>query len=377
MYFLNNKVAQIDDLLARAAEDLQLDKTRREKIESSYKAIQEALNNDQEFFNELNFEIYPQGSVRIGTTVKPIAKNEFDLDIVLHIQNGVYERVDPMNVYNELRRVFQRNGNYTDKVRAKTRCIRLDYAGDYHMDILPGCQYNTFDIDKIVIPDRELRTWLISNPRGYAKWFMGKAESVKQSLLEKAYASEELPKDDFATKKPLQRAVQIIKRYRDLFFEDSPEYATPSIVLTTLAGELYLSQDSIFETIDSIVTQIYNKINLSRTKRIKVLNPVDHEEDFTDKWEKEPKYYSEFVRFCESLYSSWQKLKKDNGLIDESAILKSIIGEDLYKNSVKKQALLTEEYRKKGKVFSSSTTGVLGSQNVSDKPVKKNTFFGK
>lgn len=377
MYFLNSKTAQIDDLLARAAENLQLDKTRREKIESSYKAIQDVLDNDQVYFHSKNFEIYPQGSVRIGTTVKPIAANEFDLDIVLHIKDNVYEQTDPMKVFNELKRVLQENGKYKDKVKPKTRCVRLNYTGDYHMDILPGCQHNVYNDDKIVIPDRELKKWLISNPRGYAKWFLGKAESVKQTLLEKAYAAEEIPSDEFATKKPLQRAVQIIKRYRDLFFEKSPDYATPSIVITTLAGQLYQNQDSIFETIDNIITQIYGKVNLSRTKRIKVLNPVDNEEDFTDKWEREPKYYTEFIRFTEALYQSWQKLKQNNGIVEESNILKGLIGDSLYSDSIKQQTLLTEDYRRKGKVFSSSATGLLGSQKISDKPIQKNTFFGE
>ncbi len=377
MYFLNSKTAQIDDLLARAAEKLQLDKTRREKIESSYKSIQDVLDNDQIYFHSKNFEIYPQGSVRIGTTVKPIAENEFDLDIVLHIKDNVYEKTDPMQVFNELKRVLLENGNYKDKVKPKTRCVRINYAGDYHMDILPGCQHNAYNEDKIVIPDRELKEWLISNPRGYAKWFLEKAESVKQTLLEKAYSAEEIPSDEFATKKPLQRAVQIIKRYRDLFFEKTPDYATPSIVLTTLAGQLYQNQDSIFETIDSIITQINSKINLSRTKRIKVLNPVDNEEDFTDKWEREPQYYTEFIRFTEALYKSWQKLKQDNGIIEESNILKGLIGDSLYSDSIKQQTLLTEDYRRKGKVFSSSATGLLGSQKISDKPIQKNTFFGE
>ncbi len=153
MYFLNNKTAQIDDLLARAAEKLQLDKTRREKIESSYMSIQEVLENDPEFFNSKSFEIYPQGSVRIGTTVKPLAKNEFDLDIVLHIRDNNFEQTNPIKVYNELKRVFKNDGRYEDKVEPKTRCVRLKYAGDYHMDILPGCQEKIQNEDVIVIPD--------------------------------------------------------------------------------------------------------------------------------------------------------------------------------------------------------------------------------
>jgi len=377
MYFLNNKTAQIDDLLARAAEKLQLDKTRREKIESSYMSIQEVLENDPEFFNSKSFEIYPQGSVRIGTTVKPLAKNEFDLDIVLHIRDNKFEQTNPIKVYNELKRVFKNDGRYEDKVEPKTRCVRLKYAGDYHMDILPGCQEKIQNEDVIVIPDRELKEWLISNPRGYAKWFLEKAETIRLTLLEKAYSAEEIPADDFATKKPLQRAVQIIKRYRDLFFEKSPDYATSSIVLTTIAGELYLNQESIFETIDSIISQIKNKVNVSRTQRIKVLNPVNKEEDFTDKWEREPQYYSEFIRFSESLYESWQKLKQDNGIIEESNILKGVIGEKLFYDSIREQTMVTEDYRKKGKVFSSSAAGTLGSKKQADNPIKKNTFFGK
>jgi hypothetical protein len=377
MYFLNNKTAQIDDLLARAAEKLQLDKTRREKIESSYISIQEVLENDPEFFNSKSFEIYPQGSVRIGTTVKPLAKNEFDLDIVLHIRDDNYEQTNPIKVYNELKRVLKNDGRYEDKVESKTRCVRLKYAGDYHMDILPGCQEKIQNEDVIVIPDRELKEWLISNPRGYAKWFLEKAETIRLTLLEKAYSAEEIPADDFATKKPLQRAVQIIKRYRDLFFEKSPDYATSSIVLTTIAGELYQNQESIFETIDSIISQIKNKVNVSRTQRIKVLNPVNEEEDFTDKWEREPQYYSEFIRFSESLYESWQKLKQDNGIIEESNILKGVIGEKLFSDSIREQTMITEDYRQKGKVFSSSAAGTLGSKKQADNPIKKNTFFGK
>lgn len=377
MYFLNNKTAQIDDLLARAAEKLQLDKSRQQKIESSYKSIQEVLENDPEFFNSRDFEIYPQGSIRIGTTVKPSAKNEFDLDIVLHMRDNDYEQTNPEKVYNELKRALKDNGKYVDKIELKTRCVRLNYVDDYHMDILPGCQENLQNDNKIVIPDRELKEWLISNPRGYAKWFLEKAETVRLTLLEKAYSAEEIPADDFATKKPLQRAVQIIKRYRDLFFEKSPDFATSSIVLTTIAGEFYKNQESIFETIDGIVSQIKDKVNVNRAQRIKILNPVNQEEDFTDKWDREPQYYSEFIRFSQSLYESWQKLKQDNGIVEESNILKGVIGEKLFSDSVREQTMITEDYRQNGKIFSSSATGTLGSKKQAENPIKKNTFFGK
>jgi hypothetical protein len=377
MYFLNNQIAQIDDLLARAAEKLQLDKSRREKIESTYKAVQDFINNDSSFFKDADFEIYPQGSVRIGTTVKPIERNEFDLDIVLHIKGKNYQENNPLKVYGELKRRLQESEKYNNMIELKTRCIRLNYSGDFHMDILPGCQQNKANDNIIMIPDRELKEWLSSNPRGYGDWFIQKANTVQQTLLEKAYAAENLPTDEYASKKPLQRAVQIIKRFRDLHFEKAKEYSTPSIVLTTIAGEYYKGEDSIFSTIDSIVSQLNQKIGLSPKTRIKVTNPVNPNEDFTDKWENEPGYYIAFSKFISSLYFSWQSLKKEQGVIEESNILKSIIGDNLYSESLKDQSLLVDDYRKKGKLFSSTISGALTANKDSTKPIQKNTFFGK
>jgi hypothetical protein len=377
MHFLNNQTAQIDDLLARAAEKLQLDKSRRERIESTYKAVQDFINNDNTFFKDADFEIYPQGSVRIGTTVKPIEENEFDLDIVLHIKGKNYQENNPLKIYSELKRRLNESEKYSSMIELKTRCIRLNYSGDFHMDILPGCQQSKTNDNIIMIPDRELKEWLSSNPRGYGDWFIQKANSVHQTLLEKAYAAENLPADEYASKKPLQRAVQIIKRFRDLHFEKANKYCTPSIVITTIAGEYYKGEDSIFTTIDSIVTQLNQKIRLSPKIRIKVTNPVNPNEDFTDKWDNEPDYYIAFSKFISSLYSSWQNLKKEHGVIEESNILKGIIGDNLYSESLKEQSLLVEDYRQKGKLFTSTLTGALSTGKDSTKPMKKNTFFGE
>jgi len=172
----------------------------------------------------------------------------------------------------------------------KNRCIRLDYSGDFHMDILPGIQETEYDQNKIKVPDRELGDWVSSNPRGYANWFIGKANLAKESLLEKSMKVENIPTDKFKYKKPLQRAVQLIKRYRDIYFQNDDTYKTSSIILTTIAGQFYEGDESIFGTIDNIITTVRNKVNLLPT-RLKVLNPVNTDEDFTDKWDKEPKYY--------------------------------------------------------------------------------------
>ena len=55
-------VLQREELLARIAQELQLDKTRLERMETAYNAVADLLKKDNDFFDELIIEIYAQGS---------------------------------------------------------------------------------------------------------------------------------------------------------------------------------------------------------------------------------------------------------------------------------------------------------------------------
>src|SRR5690606_20787671 len=86
MLITTDSKTQLEDTLAKMAEVAELDQTRWNRLKSAYEAISEWLNDDPEFFSQVEFEIYPQGSVSIGTTTKPYGKTEFDLDVVVHIK---------------------------------------------------------------------------------------------------------------------------------------------------------------------------------------------------------------------------------------------------------------------------------------------------
>lgn len=263
------------------------------------------------------------------------------------------------------------------EIEAKNRCIRLNYAGDFHMDILPGVQESSFDENKLKVPDRELGNWVSSNPRGYANWFIGKANLVKESLLEKALKAEKLPTDNFKNKKPLQRAVQLTKHYRDVYFQNDDTYRTSSIILTTIAGQFYQGEESIFDTVDNIVTTIRTKVTHSMS-RLKVLNPVNPNEDFTDKWDSEPEFYNAFKKFSIHLYNEWQKLKQHHGVFDEGTILKGLFGDDTFKKAQISQAKLIEELRHNKQLGISRNAGIISSASaLGTTAIKTNTFFGK
>ena len=348
--YLHKNGLQREDILTRIAVSLELDETRKQRMESAYNAVYDILEKDEVFFSKVDFLVYPQGSKAIGTTVKPRGKEEFDLDITVEIRDTYYNYTSS-EIYNHLIRVLSSDDVYKEKLVKKNRCARINYVGDFHMDVLPGCIVITGD-SKIMVPDRELSSWTSSNPKGYANWFTQKAETVVNSNLNKAFRTfsalneakaeqEELPDDNVYSKEPLKRAVQLTKRYRDIYFEKSPKYKTSSIVLTTIFGELYEGESSTYQTIDSILNKIVQRYtdyqylfeSQGVFKRIKVLNPVNSDEDFTEKWDKEKEYYTQFIAFAKSYKEKWEKLKNGNfGVAEElfgSDRIKGILTEQL------------------------------------------------
>ncbi|MBI1227805.1 MAG: hypothetical protein GC192_21400 [Bacteroidetes bacterium] len=378
MTLFTDQHVQIDDLLDKMAEELELGETRWKRMESSYNEVSDWLKGDDGYFQQTEFEIYPQGSVKIGTAIKPWKGDEFDLDVVVHLKD-FDPALLPLIVFTRLKRRLAEHGYYKTILESKNRCIRLNFKNDYHMDVLPGCQISEFNRNQIRIPDRALDMWVFSNPRGFAKWFLDQTNLARETLLEKAYAElrqEQITRATFMNK-PLQRAVQLMKWYRDRYF-DGRDYATSSIVLTTLFGLNYSGEGSIFETIENTLEKIHAHVVQNPFTRIEVRNPVDTNEDFTDKWKQEPEYYQAFKGFAVHVYGEWQKLKTGQGMVGESKILKGLFGDDLYGRGIKRQAGLVNDMRGSQLLGTSNSTGNLSSIILpAVTPTKRNTFFGK
>ena len=105
MIRLENKATQLDDLLDKMAEAVQLDDTRYDRMKTSYESVKSWIEDDEIFFKPYNYDVYPHGSVRILTTVKPIGKDEFDLDIAIHLKSTTPHT--PHRIYAELKRCME------------------------------------------------------------------------------------------------------------------------------------------------------------------------------------------------------------------------------------------------------------------------------
>jgi Second Messenger Oligonucleotide or Dinucleotide Synthetase domain len=377
MTLLTERTVQLDNTLDKIAESLALTEEQWRRMETSYKTLYEWLKSDDGYFKRTEFEVYPQGSVRIGTAIKPFKREDFDLDLVVHLLD-FEPLLLPLTIFNRLKNRLEENPAYKGKLEPKNRCMRINIASDYHMDVLPGCQLNAWDKNRIRIPDRELDLWVFSNPRGYAEWFLGKVNLVDERLMERALKQEKVSKSVFMGK-PLQRSVQLIKRFRDIYFEKSEykDYATSSIVLTTIFATWYTGEESIFETMDRLIESIRNHVIASPLGRLKVLNPVDANEDFTDSWENEPNYYEAFKAFSIHVYEQWQVLKRQPGMVTESRTLSLLAGDSPVQTVFRNQAENISFLKENGHLNVNRQTGnIVQTASASSIPVQKHTFFG-
>lgn len=106
----------------------------------------------------------PQGSWAHRTIIKPAEGKEYDADVLIHLDENYDWSDDKPEYINELYRALGRAG-YADRHR-KTRCVRVQYANDCHIDLVP--YVTTWAGAKIV--NRATGEWEDTNPQGFAAW---------------------------------------------------------------------------------------------------------------------------------------------------------------------------------------------------------------
>ena len=100
--------------------------------------------------------------------------------------------------------------------------------------------------------------------------------------------------------------------------------------------------------------------------------------DFTDKWNNEPEYYEAFKKFASHLYNEWQKLKMQNGVLEDGFIMKGLFGDDIFRKAQISQTARIEALRKSKDLGVTRNTGILSSvSSIGAAAIKSNTFFGE
>ncbi|MBX3407940.1 MAG: nucleotidyltransferase [Phycisphaeraceae bacterium] len=306
----------LDDLLNRIVDAIQLTNEQHNRAERLYREIGAWLAAPGTLLAPYSPDIFPQGSMLMRTTVRPMSikgeEIEFDLDLVGR------HNIDPSVVhsgklYAMVKQRLEENPDYKKRLEPKGRCLRLNYSDDlFHLDVIPACP-DPSDAQRvaILIPDKD--KWLKeqqprssykeSDPLRYADWFEQNTE-VHQRVREKAVSASVAPvpaREPANLKAPLRKIVQIIKRGRDLDFVGIDEIPS-SILITTMASRAYRGEEDLAEGLDSVLLAMSTAIKNARPNRVVVLNPTNGNEDFA----KAPSQacYDKFAKLIEKM-SAW------------------------------------------------------------------------
>lgn len=370
MTALEQPALNLDALLRAICAELRLSDALHLQAQQRYAAVGSWLLREGGLLAPGKPELYPQGSLRLGTTVRPRGAKVHDLDIVSEVEASFGAAFSPVQLLDLLEHQLRANQTYAPMVRRKNRCIRLEYANDFHLDILPAFRDPSGPPGALFVPDRKTRAWKASNPKGYAHWF----ETTEQLALGRVLDGiEPLPAPMTAPATPtLRRLVQLLKQFRDVRHETSPEVAPISIVLTTLAADHYVGEKSETDAMTGFLGKLIATIPTSG--RLLVLNPANKKEDLSERW-NEPASYAAFLEGVDHLRAQWERLRVCHGLKNIAKILGDLFGDDVVDRAIRTISGELEDLRSSGQLGLGSS-GVLIRSPQPQRPLHRNTFYG-
>lgn len=361
----------LDELLFDICDEIQLSPARHDQAVQRYETLGDVLEREESPFRLLGPKIYPQGSMALGTTVKPLV-GPHDLDFVLELSMA-HDRVDPMRLIQELYTFLKNHGVYGPMTSLKNRCVRVEYANEFYMDVLPACRNGDATGTCIKVPDRALKSWTDSDPVGFIRWFEERARMrfVARILDKAAPVPAQVP---VAQKQTLKLVVQLIKRWRDRHYGDSGP-APISIVLTTLAGHAYTGERSVSESLKLVLSRIVGFIDdAHRTGTpLRVWHPTHPAEELSEKWNNDRPAYEAFVKGIRAFSTRWSQLMERKENVNSE--LEALFGEPVT-TVLKKRARAVQESRLAGSLGVSSA-GIISRNGPSIAPARPHTFYGE
>lgn len=377
----SSRVEWLDRHLERICVLSELTSTQYQNAEEKYNAVGAWLAARGSSLAPFAPVVYPQGSMLLGTTVRPYnSLHEYDLDLVCQLHYCGEQ--PPLFIYEWVHSRLAENQTYKEMLERLKRCLRLNYAGAFHLDILPACPNDRLGNGAILVPDRKLVCWKDSNPKDFAVWFFSRCV-IRDELAERQFKAivEPLPSAVPSEHKyPLQRIVQLMKRHRDIFFMGGRDIAR-SVILTTLGGEFYQGQRSLSLALESVLDGIYTAMEQCQTVPA-ILNPVHPDENFADTWDQEKcDKFRAYIRnfrttFKRSLRPSLTEQRK--GLESLTDPLHTLFGAERVGEAIRLEAADLNASRNSNHLGITSV-GILSTLTASPKvvPVTRNQFYGQ
>ena len=279
-------------------DEVNLNQSRLDRLETSVGAINDYLMGNLTGFQKME----RQGSYALGTLIKPVkGKEEYDADIQV-VMNPNYNW-EPKDYVDAIGRTLADNKTYADKFKVKTRCVTVDYAGDFHLDVIPRVAID----GKHYVCNRRANKFEETDGNGYREWFKEKNRITGGNL---------------------KRVVRLLKYLRD----HKNSFTAKSILLTTLAGNTIKSSDegtaavnTVADTFETILSRMNDYLQQHPNMPV-IGNPVLPSEDFNRHWDQ--RRYANFRNRVHSYAQTARQAKSEPSAEKAIKLWQELFGEN-------------------------------------------------
>lgn len=285
----------LDDFINK---NIDLKDTRIKRLSDSERIMREFIEKDDVFSKVLK-ELIPQGSYRQSTLIKPVDENiGFDVDLLVVLEK--IEGWEAQDYLKHLTKMFEEDGRYKDitKTHGKTRCVTIDYEGEFHIDLVPAILDN--GIYKIC--NKNTNEFEPSDGDGYADWFATKNAETNSYLID---------------------VIRILKYLRD----SKKEFDTKSIIITTMFAMQVNNEGStnkyenLYSTLNNLLINLDNYLQQFDIPPT-IQNPAMPKENFNRHWKNEPE---KFKNLKNTISKYRVSIETAFNSLDESEIKKNLL----------------------------------------------------
>lgn len=378
---------------AEICEALDIPPSKFQLAKQRYEALARFLCDSSNPLSRLKPSIYPQGSIRLQTTVKPPRGEEFDIDLICELRAASGRTPDA--IFDEVKAAILADPTYAKMATIKNRCIRITYANDFYLDITPAVPDAVGGPENIRVADRPTQTLKASNPKDYSVIFADVAALVPRigatttkttafEALMGTRASVEPVAEPKAMRPVLNRFVQIYKRHRDVMYLKDGKNAPISAIITTLAMHAYralaqVEHASLYDLLLAVAKALPSYLTsagyVNGKQLYSVPNPANPQENYADKWQAKPHRQDEFFRWQGALVAYLEDLRRSGGQGADvlHAKLATGFGEGLVSRIAVEKAQALKQAAAKG-VVGITAVGILVPKATAAVAVRPQTF---
>ncbi|MFL2062518.1 nucleotidyltransferase [Latilactobacillus sakei] len=349
--------------LEELVKHVELSQTARKTIEGHYNMISQLVDNNFEG----KVEVFPQGSYKLNTAVRPHngSEDDYDVDIVVKSENIM----DPEELRNKIYKILI-NHYGADKVEEKKRAFRVDFNGS-HVDVVPAIDSQRSDIEVTNRKEDFRLEYLPSSPQKLITWFKSKGE-LSQGKVSLASIEPLTPLNGNCR---LSKVVKLLKFHRDNYFDEhiNSEFKPISMIITIISGQV-IERDSktLEEALKNVVNSMRRFLEDSKDECgiYHIFNPINKKEDFADKWTTKVELKTTFFEWLGDLEKTFLFEVQNRQQVKE--VWSSRFGEDLTQNVMTKSMNINADKIKSGEL------SVVHGQIIKEtnKNIEPHTFYG-